>query len=97
MNALKGTNVTKATIPVGEVFARLLGPSSTVSITAYDGSGTGPADAPVAIEVRSPLALDYLISSPVTSAWPARTSPAPSTSRATSTRRCTRWRPRSTS
>lgn len=64
MNALKGTNVTKATIPVGEVFARLLGPSSTVSITAYDGTGTGPADAPVTIEVRSPLALDYLISSP---------------------------------
>lgn len=64
MNALKGTNVTKVTIPVGEVFERLLGASSTVSITAYDGSATGPADAPVAIEVRSPLALDYLISSP---------------------------------
>lgn len=64
MNALKGTNVTKVTIPVGEVFERLLGASSTVSITAYDGSTTGPADAPVAIEVRSPLALDYLISSP---------------------------------
>jgi cyclopropane-fatty-acyl-phospholipid synthase len=64
VNALKGTNVTKATIPVGEVFERLLGPSATVSITAYDGSTSGPADAPVAIEVRSPLALDYLISSP---------------------------------
>ncbi|WUL16275.1 cyclopropane-fatty-acyl-phospholipid synthase family protein [Amycolatopsis sp. NBC_00355] len=56
--------MTKVTIPVGEVFERLLGASSTVSITAYDGSTTGPADAPVAIEVRSPLALDYLISSP---------------------------------
>jgi cyclopropane-fatty-acyl-phospholipid synthase len=64
VKALKGTNVTKASIPVGEVFERLLGPRATVSITAYDGSSSGPADAPVAIEVRSPLALDYLISSP---------------------------------
>jgi cyclopropane-fatty-acyl-phospholipid synthase len=64
VKALKGTNVTKASTPVGEVFERLLGPRATVSITAYDGSGSGPADAPVAIEVRSPLALDYLMSSP---------------------------------
>jgi cyclopropane-fatty-acyl-phospholipid synthase len=54
----------KVTTPVGEVFTRLLGPSAEVSITAYDGSRSGPEDAPVAIEVRSPLALTYLMSSP---------------------------------
>src|SRR3954470_2286488 len=61
---VKGTNVNQANTPVGEVFERLLGPRATVSISAYDGSSSGPADAPVAIQVRSPLALDYLISSP---------------------------------
>ncbi|WP_166641477.1 class I SAM-dependent methyltransferase [Amycolatopsis sp. SID8362] len=61
---VKGTNVTQASTTVGEVFERLLGPRATVSITAYDGSSSGPADAPVAIQVRSPLALDYLMSSP---------------------------------
>src|SRR3954470_18542549 len=61
---VKGTNVNQANTPVGEVFERLLGPRATVSISAYDGSSSGPADAPVAIQVRSPLALDYLMSSP---------------------------------
>jgi len=60
----KETKVSKANTPVGAIFERLLGPRSTVSITAYDGSSAGPADAPVAFEVRSPLALDYLMSSP---------------------------------
>ncbi|HKN54738.1 MAG TPA: class I SAM-dependent methyltransferase [Amycolatopsis sp.] len=56
--------MSKARLSVGEVFERLLGPTAAVSITAYDGSSSGPADAPVAIRVCSPLALDYLMSSP---------------------------------
>ncbi|WP_020661484.1 class I SAM-dependent methyltransferase [Amycolatopsis benzoatilytica] len=56
--------MSKATKSVGEVFERVLGPTAAVSITAYDGSSAGPADAPVAIRVCSPLALDYLMSSP---------------------------------
>src|SRR5438067_1275252 len=58
------TKMSKARLSVGEVFERLLGPTAAVSITAYDGSSSGPADAPVAIRVCSPLALDYLMSSP---------------------------------
>src|SRR5437763_10748875 len=58
------TKMSKARLSVGTVFERLLGPRAAVSITAYDGSSSGPADAPVAIEVRSPLALDYLMPSP---------------------------------
>src|SRR3954465_12082554 len=61
---VKGTNVNQANTPVGEVFERLLGPRATVSISAYDGSSSGPAAAPGAIQARSPLALDYLMSSP---------------------------------
>ncbi|MER6797843.1 SAM-dependent methyltransferase, partial [Amycolatopsis mediterranei] len=56
--------MTQENITVGAVFERLLGPRAEVSITAYDGSRSGPADAAVGIEVRSPLALDYLMSSP---------------------------------
>ncbi|MFC9255315.1 class I SAM-dependent methyltransferase [Amycolatopsis thailandensis] len=52
------------TTTVGKIFERLLGPNAEVSITAYDGSRSGPADAPVSIQVRSPLALTYLMSSP---------------------------------
>ncbi|MBB5850767.1 class I SAM-dependent methyltransferase [Amycolatopsis umgeniensis] len=52
------------TTTVGKIFERLLGPSAAVSITAYDGSTSGPAGAPVSIHVRSPLALTYLMSSP---------------------------------
>ncbi len=58
------TNMSNPKTAVGEVFERLLGASTGVAITAYDGSRTGPADAPVQIEVRSPLALTYLMSSP---------------------------------
>jgi cyclopropane-fatty-acyl-phospholipid synthase len=49
---------------VAQIFERLLGRSGSLAITAYDGSSSGPPDAPVRIEVRSPLALDYLMSSP---------------------------------
>ncbi|MCU1684714.1 MAG: cyclopropane-fatty-acyl-phospholipid synthase [Amycolatopsis sp.] len=51
-------------LPVAQVFARVLGPHNQLSISAYDGSTSGPADAEVGIEVRSPLALSYLLSSP---------------------------------
>jgi cyclopropane-fatty-acyl-phospholipid synthase len=49
---------------VAQIFERVLGRHSGLSITAYDGSVSGPADATVRIEVRSPLALSYLLSSP---------------------------------
>jgi cyclopropane-fatty-acyl-phospholipid synthase len=47
---------------VAQIFERIVG--RRLSITAYDGSSSGPADAPVGIEVRSPLALNYLLSFP---------------------------------
>jgi cyclopropane-fatty-acyl-phospholipid synthase len=47
---------------VAQIFERIVG--QRVSITAYDGSSSGPSDAPVGIEVRSPLGLSYLLSSP---------------------------------
>jgi cyclopropane-fatty-acyl-phospholipid synthase len=49
---------------VARIFERLVGADSGLSITAYDGSSSGPADAPGGLTVRSPLALSYLISSP---------------------------------
>jgi len=43
---------------LAEVLARVLGDGA--EIRAYDGSRTGPPDAPVCIEVRTPRALSYL-------------------------------------
>jgi cyclopropane-fatty-acyl-phospholipid synthase len=49
---------------IAQIFDRILGPHDSLAVTAYDGSSSGPADAPARIEVRSPLALNYLLSSP---------------------------------
>jgi cyclopropane-fatty-acyl-phospholipid synthase len=56
--------MTRSEPSVAEVFLRILGPDGELAITAYDGSTSGPADAPVTVDVRSPLVLDYLMSSP---------------------------------
>jgi cyclopropane-fatty-acyl-phospholipid synthase len=49
---------------LAEVFARVVGPDMPIEFTAYDGSRCGPADAPVRLEVRSPIALSHLGSAP---------------------------------
>jgi cyclopropane-fatty-acyl-phospholipid synthase len=56
--------MSRSRTPVAQILERLVGPRSELSITAYDGSSTGPAGAKVGIEIRSPLALSYLLSSP---------------------------------
>jgi cyclopropane-fatty-acyl-phospholipid synthase len=56
--------MSRSRTPVAQILERLVGPRSELTITAYDGSSTGPAGAKVGIEVRSPLALSYLLSSP---------------------------------
>ncbi|WP_026360738.1 class I SAM-dependent methyltransferase [Amycolatopsis nigrescens] len=53
-----------APLGVAQVFERILGSRSELAINAYDGSTSGPADASIGIEVRSPLAVSYLLSSP---------------------------------
>ncbi len=42
----------------------MFGSGTPVAITAYDGSVLGAADAPLRLEVRSPVALSYLLSAP---------------------------------
>jgi cyclopropane-fatty-acyl-phospholipid synthase len=49
---------------LAEVFARVVGPDMPIEFVAYDGSRSGPADAPVRLEVRSPIALSHLASAP---------------------------------
>lgn len=49
---------------VATVFSRVLGPTAPITISAFDGSRAGPADAPAGIEITSPLALSYLLSAP---------------------------------
>ncbi len=48
-----------------DVLIRLLGgEQSQVAVRACDGSRAGPADAAVAIDVRSPRALSYMVTAP---------------------------------
>jgi cyclopropane-fatty-acyl-phospholipid synthase len=49
---------------LAEVFTRVVGPDLPIEFVAYDGSRSGPGDAPVRLEVRSPIALSHLASAP---------------------------------
>ena len=49
---------------LAEVFEAFAGPEAPVEFTAYDGSATGPEDAPFALHLRSPRGAAYLATSP---------------------------------
>ncbi|QUQ71859.1 SAM-dependent methyltransferase [Kutzneria sp. CA-103260] len=49
---------------LAELFSRTLKADDRIEFVAYDGSRSGPADAEVRIEIRSPFALSYLASAP---------------------------------
>jgi len=49
---------------LAELFSRTLKADGRIEFVAYDGSRSGPADAEVRIEIRSPFALSYLASAP---------------------------------
>lgn len=49
---------------LAEIFERAIGHDAPLEFRAYDGSRAGDLDAPVRVQVRSPLALSYVASSP---------------------------------
>jgi len=49
---------------LAQVFERIAGPDAPVAFAAYDGSSAGPADSPVKVTVKSPVAVTYLAQSP---------------------------------
>jgi cyclopropane-fatty-acyl-phospholipid synthase len=51
-------------VELAELIQSLAGPDAPIEFTAYDGSRAGRTDAPVRLELRSPLALSYLASAP---------------------------------
>jgi cyclopropane-fatty-acyl-phospholipid synthase len=51
-------------VDLAERFARIIGEDSNVRFMFFDGSKTGPDDAQAVVEVRSPLALSYIVRSP---------------------------------
>lgn len=53
-----------AQVTIAQAFHRVMGPNAPVSFSAFDGSHGGPPDAPVRVEIRSPLAVSYLLGSP---------------------------------
>ena len=49
---------------LADVLEEALGGSSAVAFRAYDGSVAGPKDAVGVVEVRSPMAMRYVVGSP---------------------------------
>ena len=49
---------------LAEIFERAIGRDAPLEFRGYDGSRAGDRDAPVCVEVRSPLALSHLASAP---------------------------------
>jgi cyclopropane-fatty-acyl-phospholipid synthase len=49
---------------LAEIFERVIGRDAPLEFRAFDGSRAGDADAPVRVEVRSPIALSHLASAP---------------------------------
>src|SRR4051812_10453949 len=57
----RGTGVPMS---VGEAVEMLVGPQEQVRIEAYDGSSSGPADAPMRMRLTNPRAVAYLATAP---------------------------------
>ncbi|GGL18433.1 SAM-dependent methyltransferase [Planomonospora parontospora] len=49
---------------LAEIFENVVGPDAGIGFAAYDGSKTGPSDADVTLEVKSPIAVAYLAQAP---------------------------------
>ena len=57
-------NRTSGPLTVADAFARVFGPQVPVRFSAYDGSSSGPRDAPLRLELKTRRGLDYLLTSP---------------------------------
>src|SRR2546423_1374745 len=51
-------------VPLADVMLRMAGPDARIEFTAFDGSRAGRPDAPVRLDLRSPIALSHLASAP---------------------------------
>ncbi|WP_218566314.1 SAM-dependent methyltransferase [Vallicoccus soli] len=51
-------------LSIAEALSRVLGGDAPIEFSAYDGSRSGPPEASVRVELRSPRALSYLVGSP---------------------------------
>ncbi|WP_017606110.1 SAM-dependent methyltransferase [Nocardiopsis alkaliphila] len=49
---------------LAEIFERVVGPGAPIRFTAYDGSSAGDPNSDVALNVRTPVAVNYLVQSP---------------------------------
>jgi len=49
---------------LAEMFERIVGDGAGIRFTAYDGSSAGAPDAEVTLELRSPVALQYIVTAP---------------------------------
>ena len=50
--------------PLADIFTAFVDDRAPIAFRAYDGSVAGPNDAVAVVEIRSPLALRYVLSAP---------------------------------
>lgn len=58
------SSAVRGTISVADAFERVVGADVPVTFSAYDGSSAGTPGAPIAVNVRTPRAISYLVQSP---------------------------------
>ena len=51
-------------VGIAAVFRRVIDPKVPIRVVAFDGSAAGPEDAEVRLDIRTPTALSYLLTSP---------------------------------
>ncbi len=58
------TTTNDLSVSIGEAISRLTGGGLPFRFTAYDGSATGPEDAPISLHLRNQRGLSYLLTAP---------------------------------
>ncbi len=78
MTILRPKSDTVRKLSLAEIVETVSDGDIPLRFTAYDGSATGPEDAPYGLHLNSERGTTYLATAPATSVWPAPTSPATS-------------------
>lgn len=64
MTTFKEAIVATDRMPLAKVFEIFLGGAPSVRLTAYDGSSTGPENAPFQVDLKTPRGTTYLVTAP---------------------------------
>ncbi|GAB09144.1 cyclopropane fatty acid synthase [Gordonia araii NBRC 100433] len=64
MTTFKESPTSTGHMPLAKVFETFLGGEPSIRLTAYDGSTSGPEDAPFGVDLKTPRGTTYLVTAP---------------------------------